>query len=325
MSAMALSGYLVGRCGSRKILMAASVFYPAVLVCLGMAGSFWELAAGLFFFGVAANLTNISVNTQEWEWKRLYQCSIMARFHCLWSLAGFFRSFAGSCHGGLAYFCGNAFHRHFPDMHDYSGRFFPSLLPRDARRSSSQGGGMFRSMDAYVLVIGLIAFGSMVSEGTMFDWSGVYFESVVKPGPGLVQMGYVAFMSTMALGRFTADRLVMRFGPVRVLRASGILIASGLLVSVLFPMLWSATLGFLLVGFGTSSIVPLCYSMAGKSRKMIPSMALASVSTIGFLGFLMGPPVIGHIAHVSLSPVVFLPDCPGWTGDGIHCPFPQEI
>ena len=106
-------------------------------------------------------------------------------------------------------------------------------------------------------------------------------------------------MSTMALGRFTADRLVMRFGPVRVLRASGILIASGLLVSVLFPMLWSATLGFLLVGFGTSSIVPLCYSMAGKSRKMIPSMALASVSTIGFLGFLMGPPVIGHIAHAS--------------------------
>lgn len=69
-------------------------------------------------------------------------------------------------------------------MHDYSGRFSPSLLPRDARRSSSQGGGMFRSMDAYVLVIGLIAFGSMVSEGTMFDWSGVYFESVVKPGPG---------------------------------------------------------------------------------------------------------------------------------------------
>ena len=139
----------------------------------------------------------------------------------------------------------------------------------------------------------------MVSEGTMFDWSGVYFESVVKPGPGLVQMGYVAFMSTMALGRFTADRLVMRFGPVRVLRASGILIASGLLVSVLFPMLWSATLGFLLVGFGTSSIVPLCYSMAGKSQIMHPSVALAVVSTIGFLGFLLCPPVIGFIAHAS--------------------------
>ena len=266
MSAMALSGYLVGRCGSRKILMAASVFYPAVLVCLGMAGSFWELAAGLFFFGVAANLFGALLGAAMVDWHISAETHFIAIFLiCMIILAV----------------------------------FSPSLLPRDARRSSSQGGGMFRSMDAYVLVIGLIAFGSMVSEGTMFDWSGVYFESVVKPGPGLVQMGYVAFMSTMALGRFTADRLVMRFGPVRVLRASGILIASGLLVSVLFPMLWSATLGFLLVGFGTSSIVPLCYSMAGKSRKMIPSMALASVSTIGFLGFLMGPPVIGHIAHAS--------------------------
>ena len=299
MSAMALSGYLVGRCGSRKILMAASVFYPAVLVCLGMAGSFWELAAGLFFFGVAANLTNISVNTQGVGVERLYQCSIMARFHGLWSLAGFFGALLGAAMVDWHISAETHFIAIFLICMIILAVFSPSLLPRDARRSSSQGGGMFRSMDAYVLVIGLIAFGSMVSEGTMFDWSGVYFESVVKPGPGLVQMGYVAFMSTMALGRFTADRLVMRFGPVRVLRASGILIASGLLVSVLFPMLWSATLGFLLVGFGTSSIVPLCYSMAGKSRKMIPSMALASVSTIGFLGFLMGPPVIGHIAHAA--------------------------
>lgn len=96
---------------------------------------------------------------------------------------------------------------------------------------------MFRSMDAYVLLIGLIAFGSMVSEGTMFDWSGVYFESVVQPGPGLVPNGICSVHEHDGLGRFTADRMVMRFGAVRVLRASGILIAAGLLVAVLFPVL----------------------------------------------------------------------------------------
>lgn len=68
MSAMALSGYLVGRCGSRRILIAASIFYPAVLVYLGMASSFWELAAGLFFFGVAANLTISPSTRRAWEW-----------------------------------------------------------------------------------------------------------------------------------------------------------------------------------------------------------------------------------------------------------------
>ena len=184
---------------------------------------------------------------------------------------------------------------------------------------------MFRSMDAYVLVIGLIAFGSMVSEGTMFDWSGVYFESVVKPGPGLVQMGYVAFMSTMALGRFTADRLVMRFGPVRVLRASGILIASGLLVSVLFPMLWSATLGFLLGGFWHLFHCPALLQYG----REIPENDSQHGAGFRFYHRLSGVPdgAAGHWSYCPcfLPPVVFLPDCPGWTGDGIHCPFPQEI
>ena len=250
MSAMALSGYLVGRFGSRRILMASSVFYPAVLVCLGLVSSFWELAGGLFLFGVAANLTNISVNTQGVGVERLYQCSIMARFHGLWSLAGFFGALLGAFMVDWDVSTETHFIAIFLICMVILAIFSRFLLPRDARRSSSQSGGMFRSMDAYVLLIGLIAFGSMVSEGTMFDWSGVYFESVVQPGPGLVQTGYVAFMSTMALGRFTADRMVMRFGAVRVLRASGILIGAGLLVAVLFPVLWSATLGFLLVGLG---------------------------------------------------------------------------
>ena len=163
MSAMALSGYLVGRCGSRKILMAASVFYPAVLVCLGMAGSFWELAAGLFFFGVAANLTNISVNTQGVGVERLYQCSIMARFHGLWSLAGFFGALLGAAMVDWHISAETHFIAIFLICLIILAVSSPSLLPRDARRSSSQGCGMFRSMAASALVIGLIAFGRMVS------------------------------------------------------------------------------------------------------------------------------------------------------------------
>ena len=147
------------------------------------------------------------------------------------------------------------------------------------------------------LLLGLIAFGSMACEGTMFDWSGVYFETVIRPPKELIRLGYIAFMCTMACGRFTADRLVTRFGAIRVIRASGIVIATGLLLSVLFPHLTTATLGFLLVGFGTSSVVPLCYSLAGRSKTMLPGVALATVSTIGFFGFLLGPPVIGFIAH----------------------------
>ena len=106
-------------------------------------------------------------------------------------------------------------------------------------------------------------------------------------------------MCTMVCGRFMADGLVTRFGVIRILQASGALIAAGLLISVLLPHVATATFGLALVGFGTASVVPVCYSMAGKSQIMHPSVALAVVSTIGFLGFLLCPPVIGFIAHTS--------------------------
>jgi MFS family permease len=106
-------------------------------------------------------------------------------------------------------------------------------------------------------------------------------------------------MATMATGRFLGDRLVTRFGIQRMLQASGIIISSGLAIAVLFPAITTATFGFFLVGLGVSSVVPMVYSAAGKSKTMSPGVALAAVSTIGFLGFLIGPPLIGFIAELS--------------------------
>ena len=139
----------------------------------------------------------------------------------------------------------------------------------------------------------------MVCEGTMFDWSGVYFLKVINASPHLRTLGYVSFMSAMAAGRFIGDKLITKFGAKKVLQTSGIIISSGLMLAVLFPYIVTSTIGFLMVGFGVSSIVPLCFAMAGRSKKMAPSLAIAAVSSIGFLGFLAGPPMIGYIAQVS--------------------------
>lgn len=303
MSAMAFSGYAVGKYGSRKMLTLAAILYPGMLIPLGLARNVTELTAALFLFGMAANLSNISVNTQGVGVERLYQRSIMARFHGLWSLAGFIGGLIStwmvSRHlGPLEHFCFI-----FAFCMIVLLVMYPFMLPRDARpnRQTEPGGKkkIFTKPDKFVFLLGLIAFGSMVSEGTMFDWSGVYFESVIQPGPDLIRLGYIAFMCTMALGRFTADRLIIRFGVIPILQVSGITIATGLLLSVLYPGLIVSSIGFALVGFGTSSIIPMCYSLAGKSKAMIPSVAIATVSSIGFLGFLVGPPVIGFIAHAS--------------------------
>ncbi|MBC7868118.1 MAG: MFS transporter, partial [Gloeobacteraceae cyanobacterium ES-bin-316] len=158
---------------------------------------------------------------------------------------------------------------------------------------------VFARPDRSILKLGMIAFGCLVCEGTMFDWSGVYFQKVVKAPASYTTLGYVAFMSSMAAGRFIADWLVTKFGVRPMLQFSGIVITIGLLTAVIFPYILPATIGFLLVGLGVSSVVPLVYGLAGKSKTMLPGVALAAVSTIGFLGFLIGPPLIGFIAQAS--------------------------
>ena len=112
-------------------------------------------------------------------------------------------------------------------------------------------------------------------------------------------MGYVAFMGTMTGGRFAGDWLANKIGRKKMLQVSGLFMATGMALAVFFPYMASATFGLLLVGFGVSSVVPLVYSAAGKSTTMSAGMALAAVSSISFIGFLIGPPLIGIVAQMA--------------------------
>lgn len=305
LTAMALSGYLVSRFGSRHTLTVAACLYPAGLVLLGTVTSLWQLVGALFFFGVCGNLSNISINTQGIGVERLYRRSIMASFHGVWSLAGF----AG---GIISTFM--VAQRISPFTHFcivYTVGFLLMLvarkyvLPRDAHTAAREKKKIFVRPDRYIITLGIIAFACMICEGTMFDWSGVYFEKVIHAPVDLTRLGYIAFMFTMTVGRFSADWLVTRFGVENILKLSGVFIVSGMLLAILFPYVLTATTGFLLVGIGTSSVVPMVYSLAGKSKNMLPGVALATVSSIGFLGFLIGPPVIGFVSELTNLRVSF--------------------
>lgn len=297
--AMALSGYLVSRFSSKKTLIFATLLYTSVLPLLGLATAVWQLMIGLFFFGMSGNLCGISINTQGVGVERLYRRSIMASFHGIWSLAGF----TGGVVSTLMISNNIAPFTHFCIIYLITFSIIismhSSVLPRDSGRNKNKGKRIFVKPDRFIVILGMIAFGSMICEGTMFDWSGVYFEKIIHPPKELVRLGYIAFMFTMASGRFAGDWLVTRFGITRILQMSGIIITSGLLTAVIFPYIVPTTIGFLLVGIGTSSVVPLCYSLAGKSKTMMPGFALATVASIGFLGFLIGPPLIGFISELS--------------------------
>ncbi len=295
MTSLPLSGWMVSRFGSRKLMLAGAIFYPATLIMLGAAGTVWLLVMGLFFFGLFANVINIAMNTQAVGVETLYGRSIMASFHGLWSIAGF----TGAAVGALAVSAGFSPMVHFVFVCALALALviiaYSFTLPHD--QASKESSKVFIKPDRQIWILGIIAFCCLLCEGAMADWSGVYFKKVVNAPVSMITIGYLAFTSTMALGRFTGDWLVTKTGIDKMLKISGAFITAGLLLAVALPTLVAATAGFLLVGFGVSSVIPIVYGVAGKSTTMSPGTALATVSTIGFLGFLVGPPLIGFRAQ----------------------------
>lgn len=303
MLSLPLSGWAVTKIGSRRLLAVALITYGLMLITLGAATEVYQLVICLVLFGLASNATNISVNTQAVATEALYKKPIMASFHGLWSMAGFIGAGIGTLMIG----------QNISPMPHFmiiavitilSVIFCWSYLHND--KNPVKTGAAFAIPDKSLLTLGLIAFCSMVCEGAMFDWSVIYFKKIVLAEKAWMAAGYTAFMCTMAMGRFVADRFAARFGLKRTLQVSGILTTLGLLIAVIFPTLTTAIIGFMLVGAGVSSVVPMVYSAAGKSTTMSPGAAIAAVSTISFVGFLIGPPVIGFLAGAFTLKVSFM-------------------
>ena len=296
---MPFSGKMVTKFGSHRILVFSLIMYVLCLVNLGLATTALQLSLGLFLFGIFGNLANIAVNTQGVYTEVLFKKTIMSAFHGMWSFAGFTGALVGL--GMLALNLTPLHHFMIVGvvvilMVTFNFNFLVKAKEKKVK-PKPEGKKMFTKPDSALLWLGVIGFCSMASEGVMFDWSGVYFKDIVQaPGP-LVVLGYTSFMITMASGRFLGDGLINKFGRERVMQISGVMISAGLFTAVFLPYIIPCTIAFMAVGLGVATIVPTVYSMAGKNPTVPPGEALTIVSSVSFLGFLMGPPIIGHIAQ----------------------------
>lgn len=294
---MFFSGKIVTRFGSHRILPFSVIMYVFSLTNIGLAQNAWQLALGLVFFGIFGNLTNISINTQGIYTEGLFRRAIMASFHGMWSLAGFTGALVGL--GMLAL-------KITTYMHFVIVAVVVLLLVainfkyliKAKEKVNTENKKTFRKPDKSLVLLGVIGFCCMASEGIMFDWSGVYFKDVVKAPGSLIVIGYTSFMIMMASGRFFGDHLINKFGRKTVMQFSGIMISSGLYIAVIFPYIIPCTIAFMIVGLGVSTVIPTLYSIAGKHPTIPTGEALTAVSSVSFLGFLMGPPVIGHISEL---------------------------
>jgi len=179
---------------------------------------------------------------------------------------------------------------------------FRFLLRND--RSTSGNKLAFGKPDPYILYLGLLAFFAALCEGGMFDWSGIYFQEVVREK--VFTAGYLIFMAFMAFSRFVSDRIIDKIGMATMYIMSALLIFSGISLAIFFPSFWPAMAGFSMVGFGTASVVPMTYTLAGSSQKYSPGTAISLIATFGIVGMLIGPPMIGYLAHAFNLKVSFV-------------------
>jgi MFS family permease len=297
MGTLPLTGMLLSRFDSRRIMMIGAVFFNLMLCAIGFATKSWELALALVCFGSSRNLMNISANAQSIGVQSLFERPVIARFHGIWSLAGFGGAALGSLMVSFSILPAWHFLIVGLALTAFCWYAYPGSLPQQPAPRERRS--WFALPDKTLTKYGLISYASMACEGTMIDWSGIYLKKAVHTTREVATLGFTAYMIAMTLGRLTGDRFANRFGIRTMLTYSGALIGLGLLVAVLLPYPLTAGCGFILTGFGVSCVIPMVFSMAGRSEGMSSGSAIAAVSTVGYLGFLIVPPLVGSVAQLA--------------------------
>lgn len=289
-----ISGWLVSRFDSRVPLLVSFVFFCVALSLIGYAGNIFVLVAAISLFSFCMRIINISMNTQSLTLQKSYPKKIIGSFHGIWSTGGV----AGVGFSTLMLKLDVGIQNHMLIVAVlgiiaavYSYRF---LLKKD--RATRGNKLRLGKPDKFILYLGLLVFFAALCEGGMFDWSGVYFREVVDQE--IFTLGYLIFMIFMAVSRFFSDRVIERVGMEKTYILSACFIVTGVLMMILFPFFWPSIAGFSLVGIGVASIIPMTFVLAGTSEKYSAGMAVSIITTYAIVGMLLGPPLVGYLAHL---------------------------
>lgn len=308
--AMPFTGWLIIRNGSRRITIFSiflyCIFVPLVPIMPGLPG----LVVLFFIMGLTAGMLDVSMNSQAVMVEKIHEKPIMTSFHALFSIG----MVAGAFCGALFVKLETTLFVHLSvivAMSVGAAAWARYHLIHDKPKEKEVDGPAFRLPNAAMVSIGVIAFCCMLGEGAMADWSTNYMENIAMASPALAPLGLSAFALAMTIGRFFGDGARLKFGDRKLMVMCGLISTMGIALTLLFNNPYSVIAGLFIIGIGLSSIVPIAYSIAGNSKNLPPGVGLAMVTTVGYSGFLFGPPIIGLLANwqslrIALMVVAFL-------------------
>ena len=291
-------GWFVARYGSRRACIITSLGLCLSLLLPAFAFSRFTLFAALFVFGSMAGSNDVAMNSQAVVVEKLGGRPTMSRFHAMFSVGGI----VGASIGGLVAAHSIPVRQHFLIAGAFVALFSLWSAPFITESTSpaeetTKSHLSFGRIPLALLILSVIGFCIFLSEGAIADWTAIYLKQSLGAGPGLAAAGYAVFSVAMALSRLCGDAVTTRLGALRTIRGGAILAACGLTSALLVRSPYLALPGFALVGAGFSTIIPLVFAAGGKTKSVGEGAGVATVSGIGYLGFLVGPPAIGLISQ----------------------------
>lgn len=295
-----LAGWLIAKYNSKIICLIAVCMYVLIIPLIGYSLNALHLFGCLFLFGMSGDILNIAMNTQVVSLEKKINKIIMSSFHAIFSIG----LMLGALLGGLVVSYHIGFKEHFYGIALLNLLMIPGfyyyLLPDDNSDDSfiEKPKSSIYNLGSYLIILSFIAFCGMLCEGAMADWITLYFKENVNSNSFPNTIGFTAFAAAMVIGRFSGDYMSNRFNVKNILISNGLLISIGMAITLWVPDIYIKILGCFINGIGISTIVPLIYSQAGTQTKILPSIAIAGVSTIAYIGFLLGPVVIGYLSDL---------------------------
>ena len=299
--AMPLTGSLTTRFGCRRVIVAALALVMLSTPLLAAISHPVLLGLVLLVFGIGVGVTDCAMNIQAILVEKASQAPLMSGFHGMYSFGGI----AGAGLMTLLLTVGInvivATMLITLTVIVLTALSYPGLLTY----ANPREGAAFAMPRGIVLLLGMVCFSVFLTEGTVLDWSAVYLTQVRDMPETLGGLGYTCFAVAMTAARMTGDRVVANLGRLTVVVGGALTAAAGLAL-VIFIASWPLSLiGYILIGAGCANIVPVMFSAVGQQSVMPQSVAVPAMTTMGYLGVLSGPAVIGYVAHFSSLTLAF--------------------
>lgn len=293
-----VTGWLIGRFGSKRISLVASCAFCCSLVLPALAFNAFSLAIALLIFGAAAAAMDVSMNAHGVEVEKGLGTPTMSRFHGMFSLGGM----AGAGVGGVIARQGIEPLPHFgiSGAICLTGVLLISGLLLDTHEHGETGTHRLplNKIPRVLFALSAIGFCILLAEGAMADWTALYLKQILNADAGTAAAGYAVFSAAMAIFRFLGDIITARLGPMRTVRSGSLVAMAGLVWALCARVPAWALPGFAAAGAGFSVIIPLVFGSGGRVESVNPGAGIATVTGIGYLGFIVGPPTIGFVSQL---------------------------